>query len=260
MVKHKIGWCTMTWNSVWGCRNRKCPYCYARIFAKRFWKRMWMIEANYQWKKHPNWVWTGDQLGGLWKFQPTFLESQFDKKLPKKPQRIFVGSMSEIKYWKSEWVRDMLNKVLEYPQHTFQFLTKFPDVYSQWYFHPNCWLGITVTSTENYNYYDSGRDVSSIHSVYQKFKISNPGNLKFICFEPLLNEISINLEGIDWIILGAETGNRKGKVIPKRKWFEEIVYHRDMKKTPIYVKDNLTKYYLEYKGHKEFPKGANRDE
>ena len=36
-MKNKIGWCDMTWNPVWGCRN-KCEYCYARIFAKRFYR------------------------------------------------------------------------------------------------------------------------------------------------------------------------------------------------------------------------------
>ena len=200
------------------------------------------IEINHYWRKHPTWAWTGDHLSRLKDFRPTFLEAQFDKKFPKKPQKIFVGSMSEIKYWKNEWVEMVLEKIRQYPQHNFQFLTKFPGVYLWYKFPINCWLGITITDTKNYDYLE-----------YQKFKISNPDNLKFICFEPLLDEISINLEGIDWIIIGAETGNRKGKVVPKRKWFEEIVYHRDMNKTPIYVKDNLIKYYPEYKGHKEFP-------
>lgn len=203
---------------------------------------MYEIEFNHYWKKHPTWAWTGDHLSELKNFRPTFLEAQFDKKFPQKTQKIFVGSMSEIKYWKREWVEMVLDRIRQYPQHIFQFLTRFPGVYLWYKFPVNCWLGITVTDTKNYDYLE-----------YEKFKISNPDNLKFISFEPLLNEISINLENIDWVILGAETGNRKGKVIPKRKWFEEIVYCQGLNKIPVYVKDNLTKYYPEYKGHKQFP-------
>ena len=238
-MKNKIGWCTMTFNPCWGCLNH-CEYCYARGIAKRFWKKMYMIEANHQWKEHPNWAWTGDHLEGLKDFKPTFLNAQYEKKFPKKPQRIFVGSMSEIYYWNEEWIEMVIEKVKQYPQHTFQFLTKFPETYLRYYFPKNCWLGITIVE-----------DIDKIE--FQRFKISNPNNLKYVSFEPLIKNISLNLDGIDWVIIGAETGNRKGKVIPKRKWFEEIVYHRDMKRTPIYVKDNLTKYYPEYKGHKEFP-------
>jgi len=240
-MKNKIGWCSATWNPVWGCLNH-CEYCYARKIAKFRWRQMYEIEFNHYWKKHPTWAWTGDHLSELKNFRPTFLEAQFDKKFPQKTQKIFVGSMSEIKYWKREWVEMVLDRIRQYPQHIFQFLTRFPGVYLWYKFPVNCWLGITVTDTKNYDYLE-----------YEKFKISNPNNLKFISFEPLLNEISINLENIDWVILGAETGNRKGKVIPKRKWFEEIVYCQGLNKIPVYVKDNLTKYYPEYKGHKQFP-------
>jgi len=249
-MKNKIGWCNTTWNPVWGCLNN-CEYCYARKIANRFHKHIYKNEVNHQWKNYSDWSWTDKHLWGLITFKPTFLQSQFDKKFPKKPQRIFVGSMSELNYWEWGWLDKVIKKIMCYPQHTFQFLTKFPEVYAQINFPENCWLGITVTSTENYNYYDSGHNSSSIHLAYQKFKISNPKNLKFICFEPLFSKISLNLEGIDWVIIGAETGNRKGKVIPKRKWFEEIVYCHS--KIPIYIKDNITKYYPEYKGHKQFP-------
>lgn len=238
-MKNKIGWCNVTWNPVWGCLNN-CEYCYARRINQRFWAKMLEIERDYHFKNHQSWAWTGDQLRGLHDFKPTFLHSQFKRKFPKKPQRIFVGSMSEIYYWEDEWLEKVLEKVKLYPQHIFQFLTKFPDIYLKYAFPKNCWLGITI--------------VEGIDNIeYQKFKISNPDNLKFICFEPLFKKISVNLDGIDWIILGAETGNRRGKVIPIREWFEEIAYRRSIDRPSIYVKDNLTKYYPEYKGHKEFP-------
>jgi len=242
-MKNKIGWCNLTFNPVWGCRNRGCPYCYARTFAKRFGGIRFIEEWKYRTEHNIDSVHFKIKHSlDLIEFKLTFLHSQFDKKFPQKTQKIFVGSMSEIYYWEDKWIEKVLEKVKLYPQHTFQFLTRYPDIYLRYDFPKNCWLGITI--------------VEGIDNIeYQKFKISNPDNLKFICFEPLFKKISINLDGINWIILGAETGNRKGKVVPKRKWFEEIVYHRNMGRPSIYVKDNLTKYYPEYKGHKEFPGG-----
>jgi len=238
-MKNKIGWCNLTWNPVWGCNN-KCEYCYARGMAKRFWKQRYQEEIDYQYKLHPGWAWTGDNLSGLDVFKPTWLESKFQKKLPKKPQRIFVGSMSELYYWDKEWVEIVIEKIKQYPQHIFQFLTRYPDIYLRYNFPKNCWLGMTIADDKYYNYDD-----------YQKFKISNPNNLKFVSFEPLIHEMGINLQNIDWVIIGAETGNRKGKIIPKKNWVEYIIsccrYHNVF----VYLKDSLKEIYpIEIK---EFP-------
>ena len=240
-MKNKIGWCNTTWNPVWGCRNH-CEYCYARKIAKRFYKKIYNLEFNYYAKNTPSWAWTGDYLQNLAYFKPTFLVSQFNKKLPKKPQRIFVGSMSEIYYWEDEWIEKVIEKVKQYPQHTFQFLTKHPEVYLKWEFPENCWLGVTITDNITCDYLE-----------YQKFKASDQNNIKFVSFEPLLRQISINLQGIDWVIIGAETGSRKGKVIPKLDWVLDIVRYCEHNKIPVYIKDNLVKYYAECRGYKQFP-------
>lgn len=242
-MKNKIGWCTMTFNPCWGCLNH-CEYCYARAIAKRFWKQRYEEEFQYYIKKHPDWVWTGDHLSGLKDFRPMWLESKFNKKLPKSPQRIFVGSMSEIYYWEEEWIERVIEKVKQYPQHTFIFLTKYMEVYAKWIWPKNCILGVTITK---------GEDFKNIRGDYYFY---NGKNKTLFCFEPLLGPISPDYlahTNINWVILGAESGNRKGKIVPKRKWFEEIVYCQGINKIPVYVKDNLTKYYPEYKGHKQFP-------
>jgi len=237
MAKNKIGWCDITWNSVWGCLNN-CKYCYARKISKRFWNQMYRNEFNYYYKKHPGWVWTRDQLGGLWNFKPTFLESQFDKKFPKKPQKIFVGSMSEIAHWKKEWIEKVIEKTKEYPQHAFQFLTRNPEIYSKYEFPKNCWLGITITK-ENDFYNDIWALVKFLEINYKD------NNIKYISFEPLLSKIYSYkyLKHFDWVIVGTETGNRKGKVIPKKEWIENIVdYCRD-NNIPVYLKDSLKNIY-----------------
>jgi len=241
-MKNKIGWCDMTWNPVWGCRNH-CKYCYARGIAKRFRRKMGELEYR---NCGP------DVKGGislietkLKYFLPTFLNSQFDKKFPKKPQRIFVGSMSEIYYWEKEWMNKAIFKIFEYPQHIFQFLTKYPEAYCKWDFPENCWLGITMTKNSDLDLHEDEFD------YYEKYFDLNC--IKFLSLEPILEEITI-LDFIycfDWVIIGAETGNRKGKVIPKWEWINDIVLYCKDKYIPIYLKDSLKEIYpIEIK---EFP-------
>jgi len=180
---NKIGWCDMTFNPVWGCRNH-CEYCYARGIAKRFagvmaeneyYSHYW---GNKRCAKGVNKAYIKRLGNDLRNFIPTFLYGQYFKKFPKKPQRIFVGSMSEIYYWKPEWMKKVIEKVKQYPQHTFQFLTKYPSAYQKYEFPDNCWLGVTLT--ENYEYGEPGR------WDFWQFKQDNKNNLKFVSFEPLL--------------------------------------------------------------------------
>ena len=252
-MKNKIGWCNLTFNPVWGCLNH-CEYCYARKMAKRFYKKIYSLEFNYYAKNTPSWAWTRDYLQNLIYFKPTFLVSQFDKKFPKKPQRIFVGSMSEIAHWKKEWVEMIIEKVKQYPQHTFQFLTKDPRVYQDWSFPDNCWLGVTVIRNP--------KEGEPNRWDYYEFKQHNQNNLKFVCFEPLLMDMQLiyflNLGVINWVIVGAKTGNRKDKVIPELEWIKKIIDECRMRKIPIYLKDSLKEIYpVEIK---EFPREVNLSE
>jgi len=247
-MKNKIGWCDITWNSVWGCLNH-CPYCYARKIAKRFAEQMNILEIRYKKKNkinNDNYIPAiiGDyrEYINLRNFKPTFLYSQFEKKFPKKPQRIFVGSMSEIAHWEANWINKVIFKIFEYPQHIFQFLTKFPDTYSKWEFPQNCWLGVTVAGV---------CDLSDYHLKFYHRYIKKE-NIKFISLEPLLGRIPLDLlQFFNWVIIGAETGSQKGKVIPKKEWIEDIVNYCKDNKIPVYLKDSLKEIYLVE--IKEFP-------
>lgn len=238
----------MTWNPCWGCRNH-CGYCYARTIAKRFWKQRYEEEFQYYIKKHPTWAWTGDHLSGLKDFRPTFLEAQFDKKFPQKTQKIFVGSMSEINYWKKEWMQSVLLKIKQYPQHIFQFLTKFPEVYLRYIFPENCWLGTTIVNNNELSNMD----------------FTCGDRIKFINIEPILEKIDaryieyintgkffdVKFQRIDWVIIGSETGYRRGKVTPRKEWIKDIVDCCRDNKILIYLKDSLKEIYPEE--IKEFP-------
>jgi len=240
--KTKIETCDYTFNPVWGCLNH-CEYCYARKITKRFWAKMIEVENNYHHRKHQIWAFNGEELRNLHDFKPTFLYSQFDKKFPKKPQRIFVGSMSDIGYWEEEWMERVLNKIRQYPQHIFQFLAKYPKVYRGYKFSKNCWLGVTITKEKDF--YNDIIDFLRLDFDYK--------NIKYVSFEPLLSKILSYklLKYFDWVIIGAETGNRKGKVIPKREWIENIVSYCREQNIPVYLKDSLKGIYpVEIK---EFP-------
>jgi len=202
-----------------------------------------MTECKYYSKKHPDWAWTGDQYTGLIDFKQTFLESQFDKKFPQKTQKIFVGSMSEIAHWEQKWIVDVIHKIEQCPQHIFQFLTRYPGIYREYNFPKNCWLGITITN--NKAFYNMDFTINNV----------NTKRTKFISIEPILKDIDIkrivNSFNLDWIIIGAETGNRKNKIIPKKEWIENIVNYCRKDKIPVYLKDSLKDIYSEE--IKEFP-------
>jgi protein gp37 len=240
-IMSKIEWTDMTWNPVWGCKNN-CEYCYARNMAKRFGKKIGWRESFYRWA----WKY---RIGSYYKidreyeenrellvndlidFKPTWLESNFDKKFPKKPSRIFVNSMSDIAYWKKEWMYKAKDKMKEYPQHTFQFLTKKPEVYSRFMWPENCILGVTITNQE---------------------QLKNArGYFNFISFEPLHGKIDVlDIPSVSWIIIGAETGNRKNNITPKWEWITEIMDHCKLRKIPYFLKDNINNIY-EFKFHVE---------
>ena len=240
-MKNKIGWCNLTFNPTWGCRN-KCPYCYARTFAKRFGGIRFIEEWKYRVEHNMDDVhFKLKNSLDLIEFKPTFLYSQFEKKFPKKPQRIFVGSMSEIAHWEKEWIEKVIEKVKEHPQYTFQFLTKHPEAYNDWLFPKNCWLGITINNSSDAYTLDNSSFTKEIYNIH------------FLSIEPILDYIPIDcIDFADWVIIGAETGNRKGKIIPKKEWIATMVEQLRGKNIPIYLKDSLKDIFPEE--IKEFPK------
>ncbi len=205
--KTKISWCDYTWNCVIGCHEPACPYCYAKRLNERYgFIKDWNI--------------------------PEWRERTFRKKFPKKPARIFVNSMSDINFWEPEWMAKVLNRVRQYPQHTFLFLTKFINCYLYFTAPSNCWLGWTVTNPYNY--------LTLLMQILIPYK--NKVNKTLISIEPIQEDMMlehIGSKNIDWIIIGAETGTRKEKVIPKREWIQNIVDFCREHKIPVFLKGSL---------------------
>lgn len=242
--KTKIETCDRVFNPVWGCdRSPHCEYCYARAIAKRFWKQIYDKEAKRVTTGYPNRFYSG--LSDLKYFKPTFLHSQFNKKFPKKTQKVFVGSMSEIRFWKREWIKRVFENQILFPEHIFQYLTKYPYIYHRYEFPPGSWLGFTANTMKDLT--DGIPHIEKVRTMNLSEKY-----LYYICIEPILEEINpLGILLMDWVILGAETGNRKNKIIPKREWIENIVDYCKKAKMPIYLKDSLKDIYPEE--IKEFP-------
>lgn len=218
-MKNKIGWCNLTWNPAIGCK-RNCDYCYGQTMNKRF-------GFIKDWTK------------------PEWKEKNFNKRFPNKSQKIFIGSMSEIRFWKGDWIRQVFGKTRIYPQHNFQFLTKYPYVYHRLEFPAKSWLGFTVTTNK-----DLSNGILHIKKL-RDFSLTSK-YIYFVSIEPILEKIDpLDLIFIDWVIIGAETGKRKGRVAPKREWIENIVKFCQDNDIPIYLKNSLKEIYpVEIK---EFP-------
>ena len=77
--------------------------------------------------------------------------------------------------------------------------------------------------------------------------------------EPLLKPIDIryliNVRYLDWVIIGAETGNRKDKIVPKKEWIDAIVNECKMHSIPVFMKDSLIPVVGEANMLRQFPAG-----
>lgn len=208
MQDTKIEWADKVWNIQTGCL-RKCLYCYADKMAKR-------LKGRYGYSKEDP-------------FKPTFHEDRINEPFNLyEPSRIFVSSMGDLF---GEWVDDeiiqrVIGVAMFNPRHTFIFLTKNPGRYEQFDFPQNCWLGYSSTGDINFQF-----------SLTQMHK-----NTTFVSIEPLIeNPRNLqNLVDLDWIIIGAETGNRKDKIKTDPEWVFKIMRAKTERQT-VFIKDSILK-------------------
>jgi protein gp37 len=228
--KSKIDWCDRVWNFVVGCENN-CPYCYAKKYIKRFYKVFFTTEANWHFKNN-NYIGI-KELSKLLKFKPIYLDEKFNRKFPDKVCSIFVNPFSDLKYWKNNWMENAIKRIKKNPHHQFLFLTKNPEMYLKWRFPINCWLGVTITSDNDFRY-------NLIENKDFDFMLKN--NKIFYSIEPILNIFTPEIHPIvNWYIVGAETGNRKNKIIPEKKWIEDIKKFCQKNNISYFEKNSLNK-------------------
>jgi len=192
----KIEWTSHTWNPTTGCTKISpgCQNCYAEIFANRL--KMMKI------KEYEN------------GFNFTMHRHKLNQPLQrKKPTIYFVNSMSDLFHLDvSDFFLDrVFDTILKTPHHTYQILTKRSARMMQYFSRrscpPNAWLGVTVEKA------------SSKERIAHLATIEAP--VRFVSFEPLLEYLgNLNLDGIGWVIVGGESGNRARPMLPQ--WVNPI--------------------------------------
>lgn len=197
MKKSKIEWTEETWNPTTGCTkiSSGCKNCYAEVMAKRL-KAMGT---------------PGYENGFEFSILPERLEQPYKKK---KPTKYFVNSMSDL--FHEQMSPLFLNQIIEVientPRHIYQILTKRENAMSSYFngkkIPDNIWLGVTVENKKS--------------GLPRIDKLRNlDAKIKFLSVEPLLEDIGeVNLSGIDWVIVGGESGVKARPM--QREWVVNI--------------------------------------
>ena len=255
-AKTKIDWCDATWNPVTGCLHG-CEYCYARNIAYRFGAVGWETNTengrdgdfydgtgeNHVLDKPAMREWKSGKITKApypFCFDPTFHRYKLDEPQHwKKPRTIFVCSMADLfgDWVPDGWIQEVFQACDAAPQHRYLFLTKNPDRYLDLAnLMPQCrrppnvaemWFGRSFT----------GAGPDYVHVLL-------PLRKTFVSIEPLLRRLSYKeaaeIAGTtNWVIVGAETGHRNGKVTPKKAWIDDIVAACEEMNTPVFMKESL---------------------
>ena len=271
--KTKIDWCDATWNPVTGCLHG-CEYCYARGIAKRFGRAATVVCDEEGYPEYGGTTCADGTCHDLhypiedygrtqraapypFEFDPTFHRYKLDEPQHwKKPRNIFVCSMADLfgEWVPDEWIAEVFRACEAAPQHRYLFLTKNParlckmasayqirrwnekhegkphpqtEKYAQTLSlpsHDNWWFGSTLDS-KNARRFQGDNDFNTFTSI-----------------EPLREFMDVGLGSFgsdEWVIIGAETGNRKGRIIPKREWVENIVEAAQITGMKVFMKESL---------------------
>lgn len=213
MQRTKIETFDYVFNPITGCYGpggtpeypNRCPYCYAHSFAHRFGKSE--AERAFVPVFHPERL---DELGKV-----------------KKPARVFVCSMADLfgKWVPDQWRYRVLNTIASNRKHTFFLLTKEPEHLPQYFKPPNTWVGASIT-----NQHDA--------SVRIPWLVQGSFPPRYISVEPLLGPVDLSLwvQHLSWVILGAWTGVGAEAHAPRPEWIGYIVDDCQRAGVPLWMK------------------------
>jgi protein gp37 len=218
-----IEWTDATWNPVHGCSKVSpgCAHCYAETLSLRF--------------GHTTRPWLPAHADVNVQLKPERLDQPLRWRTPR---MVFVNSMSDLfhEVVSDAFVDRVFDTMAAAPQHTFQVLTKRPERMRDYMQRRtaqgddvlgNVWLGVSI---EN-------RRVISRADVLRE----TPAAIRFISAEPLLgpllpvgamgdywghpyhrviSDAALSLDGIDWLIVGGESGARHRPIDPN--WVRDL--------------------------------------
>ena len=236
-----IEWTDATWNPVRGCGKVSpgCKHCYAETFAERF---RGVVGHPYE---------NGFDL----QLVPSKLRQPLSWR---RPRRIFVNSMSDLFHEAvpSDYIASVGSVMRQANWHVFQVLTKRHQRMKRllngnlrWMsMLPNVWLGVSVE--------DRTYGLPRLDALRQ-----TEAAVRFLSIEPLLEDLgAIDLTGIDWVIVGGESGPRARPV--QESWVSNIQYQCHSGGVPFFFKQwggtrkQMTGRLLNGRTYDEFPAGS----
>jgi protein gp37 len=196
MAQSSIEWTEMTWNPTTGCDkiSAGCKYCYAEVMTRRL------------------------LAMGIEKYKDGFEVRTHDNELKtpykwKSSKIVFVNSMSDLFHPEVplHFIQQVFAVMNDTPQHTYQVLTKRAERLFELHEHltwtDNIWMGVSVEDERVKNRIDFLRQTKA--------------KTKFLSCEPLIGPLeNMNLDGINWVIVGGESG-RKARPIDEQ-WVWDI--------------------------------------
>lgn len=210
MKSTKIEWTDKTWNPITGCTKKSvgCAHCYAEVMTRR------LKAMNLE--KYKN------------GFELTLHEDELSQPLKwKGSHNIFVCSMSDIFHEDVpfDFVDKIIDIITQTPQHRYQILTKRANRMAEYFANKtipnNIWLGVTVECTSTKNRIDELRNLNA--------------SIKFLSCEPLLEDLGeLDLNGIDWVIVGGESGPKARPM--KQEWVLNIKEQVNKQKAAFFFK------------------------
>jgi protein gp37 len=191
-----IEWTDATWNPVTGCSKVSpgCKFCYAERLAHRL---QAMGQKNYR--------------NG---FEVTLQQHMLEHPLHwRQPRRIFVNSMSDLFHEDvpTDYIMRVFDVMRRAAWHQYQVLTKrserLLELNSSLDWQPQIWMGVSVENEDYLHRVDRLRETGA--------------HVKFLSIEPLLGRLhALDLRGIDWVIVGGESGPGARPIDPA--WVREI--------------------------------------
>ena len=291
MNRTKIDWCDSTWNPVTGCLHG-CEYCYARGIANRFGVHM-KLDGKINELDFPFMYVTENENGIIarekakqnpypFDFQPTFHKYRLNEYQNKKGRNIFVCSMADLfgDWVPDSWIEEVFAACEKAPQHNYLFLTKNPNGIPRF---SNIYNGVFGTHRDNYWF---GTTITCQKDLEDRlWTLLQVRGHSFLSIEPILDKLDLDCIWVseknkevmlslskktayyfgggqsynmpEWVIIGAETGRRKNKVVPERKWIEDIVNACRKAEIPVFMKSSLADIWGEPL-IQEFPKGLEK--
>lgn len=202
-------------NIVIGCPIG-CEYCYARCNCRRF-----HMTDDFS--------------------VPVFFERKLSIMDTKAPANFLMTGMSDLAYWEPEWVDAVFDRMSENPQNNYLFLTKRPGMLDMDTDLDCAWMGVTVNGRE---------DVRRIDELRRNVRAEH----YHVTFEPLFDDPGeVDLDGVEWIVIGTETGRRKGRSVSDPGWVLSLTEQAHAAGARVFMKEDLLPIVGESRMVQELP-------